>query len=65
MFADEVDLRPVRTILKYRHPTFIPSSCNILRNFPLQQEGIWMTPVAVVEKKNREVLRLYGPGVCR
>lgn len=31
----------------------------------VQQEGVWVTPVAVVEKTNREVLRLYKKGVCR
>lgn len=29
------------------------------------QEEVWVTPFAVVEKTNREVLRLYGKGVCR
>eukprot|EP00903_Cladosiphon_okamuranus_P016239 g14981.t1 len=28
------------------------------------KEEVWVTPFAVVEKTNREVLRLYGKGVC-
>lgn len=50
--------RFVCVLISIYSPAFFSAFC-------VEQEEVVVTPHAVVEKNNREVLRLFEPGVCR